>query len=413
MVENVIYKPEIRGRSADIVVVGGGPAGMHLIDELRKRSGSKFNSLLLEQADALGGSAPASMQQLRTFQSNRTMVDMIARTRDWYRAIGNEEGQNLIGQLPYLFIAGDDKQLERYASTLKTIQDWGHGKEGEALTVDELRKRFPFVDREVAGALYYPEAYQLDFESACRHITKKANNTTFALGTIMADVKIDKGKVIGVDTSQGFVHTDKVVLAMGPFVIKSGGNVIGGHFEEGAKLSELVEVRKRQRFSAVVGNLPPNTKIFVISPGGQYVRLHTDRDGNGVGDYGYANPEDEITKDPAVYPKSTETDFPAIVYSGLGQSISGYGNEDKSGPLAVRPISGSRKAGYYTDTRDDLPVICETSISGLYLLAALSHAGVMSGVGAAGHMANIILKGEPATNPFGLNRNFNSNGIRL
>lgn len=411
--ENVVYKPELSGRSADIVVVGGGPAGMHLVDELRRRNGSSFKPLLLEQADTLGGSALASMQQLRTFQSNRTMVDMIAETHRWYQDIGAEIGQSLVGQLPYLFVAGEDEQLEQYTSTLKDIQLWGHGKDGEVLGQDELRKRFPFVNGEVAGALYYPEAYQLDFEAACRYITQNSPQATFALGTEMTNVIINDGRIVGVDTPQGFVNTDKVVFATGPFVIKSGGKILGGYLEEGAKLSELVEVKKRQRFSATVSGLPPNTKVFVIGPEGQYVRLHTDGDGSGAGDYGYADPDNPIVQIPEINPKATELDFPSIVYSGLGKAMLDYGNEELSGPLAKTPLRGSRKAGYYAGIPDDLPAVCETSVPGLYLTVAHSHAGVMNGTGAAKHMTDIIERGEQLDNPFRFQRNYKKNGIRL
>ena len=194
MPENVIHRPDLNNYKADVVIVGGGPAGIHLTHELSRKFGKGFHTLLLEQADILGGSGPASMQQLRTFQSDRTMVEMIAATKEWYKRIGEETKAKLINPLPYLFVAANEEQLFRYRKTLEDVQKWGHGKDGEIWTSEEVRKHFPFVDKEVSGALYYPGACQLDFSAAINYITKNTPSTTFALGTPMANVKIEKGK---------------------------------------------------------------------------------------------------------------------------------------------------------------------------------------------------------------------------
>jgi len=341
MPENVRYH-ELRNHSADVVIVGGGPAGMHLTQELHRRLGSRAQLLLIEQAYILGGSGNASMQQLRTFQSNEAMVRMIAGTREWYDQVGHETNTKLLTPLPYLFIAADDAQLSRYTTTLEKVKKWGYGQDGETLTPEELHQRFPFVDRDVAGALYFPEAYQLNFSAALDYITKTSPRADFVLGTAMTNVRIQSGRVTGVEIDQGLVVTNKVVLSTGPFAIKTENKIIGGRLDEGAKLEQLIEVRKRQRFSAAVKGLPPHTRIFVISPDGHYVRLQTDADGTGSGDYGYANPDDPLVEESVINPGATEREFPAIVYYGLSQVMSGYGDEEKAGPLAIRPIDGSR-----------------------------------------------------------------------
>ena len=413
MPENVL-RQELRKYSADVVIVGGGPAGMHLTHELHKRLGSGAQLLLIEQANVFGGSGNTSMQQSRTFQSNEAMVSMIAATREWYDQVGHETKTKLLTQLPYLFIASDDARLSRYTQTLERVKEWGHGQGGETLTPEELRRRFPFIDREVvAGALYFPGAHQLNFSAALNYITKTSPRADFVLGTAMTNVRIQGGRVTGVDTSQGFVATRKVVLATGAFAIKTKSHIDGGTVEEGDILPGLIEVRKRQRFSAVVSGLPPETSVFVIGPGGEYVRLHTDPDGTGAGDYGYADPEDGLVSEPVIDPSASEVEFPVRVYSGLGQTMSKYGNDEVSGPLAIKPISGSRLAGYYTETKDNLPIICPTSVDGLFFDTAHSHAGVMTSVGAASHTADIVENGEQVNNLFGINRKFEPDGIAL
>jgi glycine/D-amino acid oxidase-like deaminating enzyme len=230
----------------------------------------------------------------------------------------------------------------------------------------------------------------------------------------MAEICIEDGKVTGVITDRGKITTDKVVLATGPFAIKAGNQIIGGTLGAEGNLSDLIQVRKRQRFSGVVSGLPSGTHIFVVAPGGQFARLHTDKDkdSQGYGDYGFANPDDPPVDDPVLHPSATEIEFPALVYAGLGRVISGYGDEERTGPMVGPIIEGSRIAGWYADTKDDIPVVCATSIRGLFLNIGHSHLGVMVR-GAADHMANIIFNGESPDNPFSLNRDFVGQGIRL
>jgi glycine/D-amino acid oxidase-like deaminating enzyme len=353
------------------------------------------------------------MQQLRTFQGNREMVKIIAATRDWYREIGKEVGNELILPLHYLFVAGDEAELRSFTHYLDQVKSWGYGEDGSILSDGELRQMFPFIDRDVAGALLYPDAAQVDFEAAITHITKNATNATFALNTAMSQVVIKKDRVVKVATDRGEILTDKVVLATGPFSIGLRDRIIGGDFEVGDKLASLIEVRKPQRFTASVDGLSPDTRIFIIAPDGQAVRLCTGPDGSGHGDYVFADPKGELVTSPVLNPKADESDFPAIVYAGLGSIISHYGDERHSGSLARIPIHSSRIAGYYAETRDDLPIVCETDVEGLYLNVAHSHVGVMDR-GAASQMADIICNGEASNNPFSINRSFDEGeGIRI
>ena len=112
-------RPDLSNRKADVVVVGGGPAGIHLINALHKGYGSSFKSILVEQAERLGGSGSASMQQSRTLQADRNIVEMIVQTRDWYERVSHETGQKIITPLPYLFVAANDAQLLQHSDSLR------------------------------------------------------------------------------------------------------------------------------------------------------------------------------------------------------------------------------------------------------------------------------------------------------
>jgi len=390
---NKLFRPEFgNNSSADVVIVGGGPAGVYLAGEMQKRfgAGSQGNIVLLEQKNELSGSSGASLQQFRTLQGDPILSGLIKRTVNWYE---RELGENVIDRFPYLFLARDEHQLGQYAADLQNVQQHGYGANAEMLKADELRTRYPFVDGELAGALLYPEAGRLDFDRAMSHIVGSSPNVTFALGTAMGEVDVKKGRVVGVKTDTGYIATERVVLCPGPFILRAPEQIVSGELLPQGDITKLVQVQKRQSFTAAVNGLPIDTSVYVISPEGAYVRLQA-LSGRGEGTYGYADPEDPFLGPHEIdpMPKANDIFFPAQVYSLLGQSISAYGDDDRSGRLAVEPIH--RRAGYYVDTLDDLPLLSTTAIEGLYYNGAYSHHGVMAGQGGAEIMAD-MLTGKP------------------
>ncbi len=392
-----------------MVIIGGGPGGIYLTEAVHNRKGDDFKVILLEQRDSFGGSSDAGLKQFRTMQGEPVFADLVQRTVDWYKKLGKElgEGENsYIQYFPYLFLAQDPKKLAEIAVDLGKAQHAGYGDDAEIWNQNEIREHYPFVDRKLLGAIHYPDAGKLDFPRAIGEITKRAKNTTYALGTAAGDVVVKRGRVVGVQTDKGFIKTKRVVLAPGAFflnieqnqlrgrdVLKGGrrttGTVMVKRKREAPKEMPVLSVTKRQSFTAPLEGLPANLQVYVIGPDGAYVRMIVGENGKGEGTYGWANPADPHITEPEVRPQATEAPFPPSVYASLGEgAMSAYGDKEHPGRLAVKPTE--RKAGYYTEVPDDLPIVDSTPTKGLYILAALSHAGIMSGYGAAEKMTDIV-----------------------
>lgn len=417
-VGNVMYRPEnLTCKTFDVVIVGGGPASLYTTEAIRELDPT-VQMLVVEQNDTLGGSASyASLQQFRYYQGEKVVANSVAETVEWYKKLSEklradgESNTSLIDNYPYLFLAGNQKQLTTFARRLKENVSWGFGKEAQILSPEEMLKQFPFITGELAGALLYPQAGRLDFDRAIAEITKTSPNATFALGTQATRVLVDKDKVTGIETNMGTVKTKRVVLAEGPFMLQARDQIHGHLTHKNGLVVPIFSVYQRETFATSVKNLPPHTNVFIISPSDAYVHLRVGED-RGEGLYGYSNPEQGETTRPQQNPPANDEIFPALVYAKLGEAMPHlYGNDNHSGPLATTPKT--RRAGYYVQTRDGLPFAGETQVDGLYILSGLSHTGVMTGYSVAKTLARDIL-GQPNTNPYALNRKLDKNkGIYL
>lgn len=400
---NVLSGPELQ-RSYDMVIIGSGPPAISLAGVVADRF-PLMKVLMLEQKGRLGGDGHNSQQQTRTYQDTQVQADLVHRTNKWYETFST------LVNLPYLFTARKKSDLDRLGQHLQRVREWGYGRDAEIIGADELRRRFPFIDkRGTIGAMFYPEAGQLDFNLAIDVVTRKARNTTFALDTAMGEIIVDKNKVTGIKIRRGdTVNCTNVVLAPGPFILKMPGQIIGGDLGLDGSISNYFSVQRRQTFSADISGLPPNTNIFLIAPGTAYVRLQTAANGAGVGQYGFAAPTEPIVAEPLLEPLPDMELFPYQIYAQLATIMSGY---DRS--LARKPKFP--KSGYYADPlRGHLPVISRTVIEGLSIMAGFSHAGVMMAQGAAEKMAGIIFDGK-SNDEFSLYRlppNVNEEGFLL
>lgn len=411
--KNIIFQPQEQDIPSGITVaiVGGGPAAIHLVEALRPRLGVKETIAVFEQRPRLGGGSDSSLQQFRTLQGTESLARMVINSLEWYESISK------VTRFPYIWIAKDIEQLQKFAALSTRVKRWGIGKNAHILNAEEVRREFAFIDGELSGALVYPEAGRFDFEAAVDFITRRATKAKFFLRTKVGTILIERGKAIGLEVIFGnqkkLVTVEKVVLAPGPFLLETDRWLVGGSLLEDDRIERIIEVKERQSFSAFLQGLLPNFMGFFIAPGGEYVSISTDSSGNGSGYYGYADPEEPDVDQPELEPSADDIWFPALVYEGLARVISRYkvgrrageSSESEKPTLAVRPIS--RKAGYYVATPDNLPIISKTAIENLYLTTAFGGEGIMLGP-AAGEYAAAVVTGQisPQNNPFAINRQY-------
>ena len=377
---NVTLEASFDRIKADLVIIGGGPAGVYLADAVHERKGDGFKVIVLEQGADLYGSARAGIKQFRTLQGEPAIADLVALTDRYYQQLGEEvdrDRESFIKRFPYLFTAQTPKQLAQVAVDLGKTQHAGYGADARILDQEQVRKIYPFVDRKTAGAILYPDAGKFDFPRAIEHIVKRAKNTTFALSTTAEEVIIKRDKIVGVQTNRGYIKTSRVILAPGAFALGAEDKYLRGRdiLKGGNRTTDtvtitsdhgmtkkvpLIGVIKRQSFVAPIkglnirkdpGNPNQETVVYPIHPDGSYVRIEVNGEGNGIGTYGWAHSEDQQVLEPEILPRAIELNFPGYVYESLGEVISAYGDSQRPGFLATKP--SVRSAGYYTQAPDD------------------------------------------------------------
>jgi glycine/D-amino acid oxidase-like deaminating enzyme len=369
----------------DVVVVGGGPVGIHIANQLDQRMGSDASILAITQDNAFGGMADRSLEQYRYAHETEIQTAMVDATVKRYQELADQTHEPMFTPFPYIFTASTPEQLAFYEKIIADTRGWGYDSGGQIVNAAEVQYRYPFIDGEnLIGAAIFENAGRLHFDSAKIALMQQATKTTFATGVGAQEILFDKaGKVSGIKTQKGdVIHTDRVIFAPGGFIV---------HLQEympGVDVRSFVEsfsLTQRELFTAHVDGLPPHTNAFVISPDLAIVRFETNEKGNGIGLYGYADPQEPPIKRAEINPQSARKDvFPALTYWHLGKAMSMYGTDEEMGPMGLTPDKSSYSAGYYPAFADGLPTIGELPEGSEVVVAAGSnHYGVMAAEGIA------------------------------
>ncbi len=369
-------------KKADVVIVGGGPAGFGIVNALYEKDPT-LKIVLLEQADRFEGSGAASVKHFRTYQTHKELSDIVSETVRWYELLPALKTQKVIHRFPYVFTARTSEQLASYDKNINRIKTWKYGNTARILKNGEVKKRFSFIDRgdTLTGALVYPDAGWLNLSYGLTMI-KKTVPAKYYLQTTVKKIAITNNKITKVRTNKGDILTDTVVLTPGPFIFTMP-NITGDKLIYPKNLPSVLSIQKRQSFEAQLTGLPPQTALFLITPEGTYVRIVTNKFGKGIGAYGFADPRVPLTKRPTVSPLPTPEIFSKKVYKNLSQLSSLYETA-----LAATPYNA--RAGYYVETIDHLPIVSKTNIQGLFLIGALSHFGVMMNIGLGRHLVRLM-----------------------
>ena len=208
-------------KSANVVIVGGGVIGLAVARALATRG---IPNVLVIERGSLGGEASSAAAGMLAPQAEADDADsffkLCCRSRDIYpvfaEALREETGIDVeldtTGTLYLAFTEHDREEIaHRYEWQARA------GLSIQKLAQDELRQLEPSVSKQATAALKFP----LDIQVENRRVVSALATSNARAGvqlmtsTPVQAIRVERHRVHGVETSQGFVSTSTVVVAGG------------------------------------------------------------------------------------------------------------------------------------------------------------------------------------------------------
>lgn len=231
-------------QTADVVIIGGGPAGTAALWAI-ERLAPGTRTVLIERADRLGaGSSVASLENYRSCWPAVCLARQMQRSIEVFHHadeyLGEGAAQSLaIKQQGYLFCAFNDQQAATLKVDVQRLHEIGL-THIEYLDSNEVAYRFGWVGDRVIAAKYDPVAGWLDSNALIYRFAQNAASAQIMLDVDHISLCVEGDHITGVQTSRGLISAPRVVIAAG-----AGSRAVG----RTAGIELPVILRPRQSFT--------------------------------------------------------------------------------------------------------------------------------------------------------------------
>ena len=370
------------GKTADVIIVGGGIHGASLAFHLAQRG---VQAVVLERqfvaAQATGRSSGLVRMHYDLELESRLAWLSFQFFRDWEERVGGDCGFTRTGFLKIV----EPKYEEQLRANV--LMQQGIGIDTRLVTAAEVAQMAPYlVTDDFTVAAYEPESGYADPSASTMALMQaaRAKGATLVQDCRVTDVLVEGGKVKGVKSSQGDFFAPVVVNAAGAWAAEIG-RMVG--------LAVPVRVWRHDtlfiRHPAALGT----THLTVIDDANSmYFRPETGgltllglEDGNPLGDA------------PDEFADSVAPDFVDRAVERICQRI----------PLMEQGSLHSTHGGIDGITPDQRAILGQAGPDGFYLDCGFSGTGFKIGPGVGLCMAELIVDGRAQSvdiAPFGLQR---------
>ena len=200
---------------AQVVVVGGGIVGCSVAYHLARRGITDV--VVLEQNKLTGGTTWHAAGLVSQLKSTFSLTRLATYSARLYEALEDETGQATGCRTPgSVSVAADAERWEeirRGAAMAVSI-----GVETREIEMDELRERWPLIRTDdLVGALYIPGDGHTSPVDTTMALAKGARSRGVRIveDVAVTGLRTDHDVIAGVDTEQGSIETETVVLATG------------------------------------------------------------------------------------------------------------------------------------------------------------------------------------------------------
>ena len=277
------------GRTADVVIIGGGIQGASIAYHLTLR-GQK-NVVVLEKDTLASGCSGRTGGMIRQHYSTSLVTEIARQGRDFFstfdQVVGGHSGWVQCG-LVYMVTAKDREALEHNIALGRK-----HGVPTGLIDAREARERVPGLNTDGAVAFGFEEnaGYGDGYGSTVAFADRaRALGATILQATPATGIRLDNGQVVGVETPKGTIATRTVVNAAGPWADRIG-RMVGLDLPLKLELIEEAVIRVQAPdtypidtpsvydFVNGLSFRPEGTGHTVVAEGSSYFKGELDADG--------------------------------------------------------------------------------------------------------------------------------------
>jgi sarcosine oxidase subunit beta len=210
-------------KSADIVIIGAGVIGCSTAYHLAQMGITDVVVLEMDQPGSGSSSKSASMLTLQ-FCHEELTLRMAKYSYHRYMQFEEEIGDPIdFNRTGWVSLATPEtsEQLLEIAHLLQS-----HDVTTEILEPAEIKRRYPEINTEdIVLGTWGPDDGPFDPHMILWGYLKKASGMGVKLyqGVRATGIRVERGRVVGVETDAGFVATEVVVNAAGPWATEVGG----------------------------------------------------------------------------------------------------------------------------------------------------------------------------------------------
>lgn len=358
-------------KTAEVVVIGGGVMGASTAYHLAAKGCTDVVLLernLLFGQEATGKCAGGIRYQFATEINVRLSLISLPMLDRFEEELDQPIDLRRCG---YLFLLTNERDVGNFRANV-ALQN-RLGVETEWLSGDEVRARLPMMrlDDVLAGSwnprdgLADPNGVVQGYISGARRLGAQCLNQTEVTG-----IRVENGRVKGVQTNRGEIATPVVVNAAGPWAGQVGAMA-------GVEIP-VIPLRRQIAVTTPIPEIPPDFP-FVLDFA-QSLYFH--REGPGLLT-GMSNPNEVVGFDQRV-----DHDWEGVHFAAAIERM----------PLLADVGISSRWAGLYEVSPDAHPILGAVSeVEGLYCIAGFSGHGFMHGPVCGLLLAEEILDGQART----------------
>ncbi|HLA02672.1 MAG TPA: FAD-dependent oxidoreductase [Aestuariivirga sp.] len=209
----------------DVAIIGGGIVGASIAYHLGKIGIT--NTVLLERKQLTSGTTWHAAGLVGQLRASKNLTELAKYTTSLFEGLEKETGQatgfKQNGSISIALSEGRMEELLRGASMAKNF-----GLAVDVISTGDIKERVPHYNMNgVKGGVFLPKDGQVNPIDVTQALAAGARSRGAKIfeNTKVTRILVEKGKAVGVETTDGTIMTDKVVIASGMWSRELGRSI--------------------------------------------------------------------------------------------------------------------------------------------------------------------------------------------